>query len=361
MPKGFGTVRTLRSQPTDPHMNSIALPRHVPITVAYRGGHPENIHHGSLAVVNVRGELLASVGDVDSPMFTRSSLKPFQAMPLIAQAADRYGLTDADVALLCASHNGEPMHVERAAALLAKIGAGESSLACGSHVPFFFSTNGVTPEPGARFTRLHHNCSGKHTGMLLLAHALGAPQTGYLDTAHPVQLEAACSVSHFSGVPVAELVRGIDGCSAPNYALPLRSLAHAFARLTLNEPDALYGKAPLRIARAMSQHPELVSGQGRNDLALMRAGRGDWVSKVGADGVQVLASFSRGIGIAAKVSDGLLPPLMVAFVSAMEQLGWLDDESRAALASLIPPPLKNAAGIEVGEMRAVLELNTTVA
>lgn len=337
-------------------MNSTALPQHVPITVAYRGGHPENIHHGSIAVVNAQGALLASLGDVDSPLFTRSSLKPFQAMPLIALAADRYGLTDADVALLCASHNGEPMHVARAAALLAKIGAGESSLACGSHVPFFFSTNGITPESGSRFNRLHHNCSGKHTGMLLLAHALGAPQAGYLDTAHAVQLEIACSVSHFSGVPVADLVRGIDGCSAPNYALPLRSLAHAFARLTLDEPDPVYGKAPLRIARAMSQHPELVSGQGRNDLALMRAGRGDWVSKVGADGVQALASFSRGIGIAAKVSDGQLAPLMVAFVSALDQLDWLDADSRAALASLIPPPLKNAAGIEVGEMRAVLEL-----
>ena len=332
------------------------LPQHVPITVAYRGGHPENIHHGSVAVVNAHGELLASVGDVASPLFTRSALKPFQAMPLIAHAADRYALSDADVALLCASHSGEPMHVERAAALLAKIGAGEASLACGSHVPFFFGVNGLAPEPGARFNRLHHNCSGKHTGMLLLAHALGAPQAGYLDPAHPVQQQIAASVCHFSGVPVDQLVQGTDGCSAPNYALPLRSLAHAFARLTLEEPDPVYGRAPQRVARAMSRHPELVSGQGRNDLALMRAGRGDWVSKVGADGVQVLASFSRGIAIAAKVSDGLLPPLMVAFVSALEQLGWLDGESRAALSSLIPPPLKNAAGIEVGEMRAVLEL-----
>jgi len=340
-------------------MNTPTLPHHVPITVAYRGSHPENIHHGSFAVVNAQGQLLASVGDVDAPLFTRSSLKPFQAMPLIAQAGDRYELSDADVALLCASHSGEPMHVERAAALLAKIGAVESSLACGSHIPFFFSTNNISPEPGARFNRLHHNCSGKHTGMLLLAHALGAPQDGYLDTGHAVQLAIARSVSHFSGVPIDQLVLGTDGCSAPNYALPLHSLAHAFARLTLDEPDPIYGNAPQRIARAMIRHPELVSGQGRNDLALMQAGGGDWVSKVGADGVQVLASFSRGIGIAAKCSDGQLAPLMVAFVSALEQLGWLDEESRQGLASLIPPPLKNAAGIEVGEMRAVLALQRT--
>ena len=334
------------------------LPRHTPMAVSYRGGHPENIHHGSLAVVDADGRLLACVGDVDAPLFTRSSLKPFQAMPLIAQAADKLGLDDADIALLCASHSGEPMHVERVARLLSRIGADETRLACGSHVPYFYSANGLAPEPGARFTRLHHNCSGKHTGMLLLAHALGQSPEGYLDTLHPVQAQIAHSVSHFSGVPVDRLIRGTDGCSAPNYALPLRALAHAFARLVRSEADPAYGNAPLRIARAMSRHPELVSGQGRNDLTLMRAGRGDWVSKVGADGVQAMASFSRGIGIAAKCSDGQLAPLMVALVSALEQLGWLDPESRTALASLIPKPLKNAAGIEVGEMRAVLTLRT---
>lgn len=340
---------------TTPRASTI-LPRHVPIAVSYRGGHPENIHHGSLAVVNAQGELLASVGDIDSPLFTRSSLKPFQAMPLIALAADQLGLDDADVALLCASHSGEPMHVERVASLLARMGASEATLTCGSHVPYFYSANGLQPEPGARFNRLHHNCSGKHTGMLLLAHALGQPLSGYLDTQHPVQQQIVQSVSHFSGIPAKQLVRGTDGCSAPNYALPLRSLAHAFARLTLPAPDPLYGLAPRRIAHAMCRHPELVSGEGRNDLTLTRAGRGDWVSKVGADGVQAMASFSRGIGIAAKCSDGQLVPLMVAFVSALEQLGWLDAESRAMLARLIPPPLKNAAGIEVGEMRPVLRL-----
>lgn len=333
-----------------------SLPCHTPIAVSFRGGHPENIHHGSLAVVDAQGRLLASVGDVDSPLFTRSSLKPFQALPLIAQFADRLELEDADIALLCASHSGEPVHVERVARLLARIGAGETTLACGSHVPFSFSATDRAPEPGARFTRLHHNCSGKHTGMLLLAHALGQPLGGYLDTRHPVQQQIVRSVSHFSGVPADHLVRGTDGCSAPNYALPLSALARAFARLVTSKTDPVYGDAPLRVARAMSRHPYLVSGQGRNDLTLMRAGRGDWVSKVGADGVQALASFSRGIGIAAKCGDGQLVPLMVAMVSALEQLEWLDADSRMALSTLMPSPLKNAAGIEVGEMRAVLRL-----
>ena len=333
-----------------------SLARHVPIAATLRGGHPENIHYGSFAVVDASGRLLAGAGDVDTPVFTRSALKPLQALPLVARFADRFALDDADVALLCASHNGEPRHTTRVASLLARLGASESALACGVHEPYLFRTLGIRPEPGERFTALHHNCSGKHTGMLLLAHALGEPLAGYLNTDHPAQHEIARSVSHFSGVPADRLVRGIDGCSAPNYALPLRALAHAFARLSQDVADPVYGTAPHRIARAMSRHPELVSGEGRNDLFLMRAGGGDWFSKVGADGVQAIASFSRGVGIAAKVSDGNLVPLMVALVSVLDQLGWIDDAKRAGLAALLPPPMLNAAGLEVGDMRAVLVL-----
>ena len=151
-------------------MTPNTLPRHTPIAATFRGGHPENIHYGSFAVVNAQGQLLASAGDTRFPLFTRSSLKPFQAMPLIAQAADSLALDEADIALLCASHNGEPMHTERAARLLARIGASERDLACGCHTPYFYAATGQTPVPGDTYTRLQHNCSGKHTGMLLLAH-----------------------------------------------------------------------------------------------------------------------------------------------------------------------------------------------
>lgn len=337
-------------------MSDTRLPLHQPMAATFRGGNPENIHFGSLALVNASGQLLAQVGDVDTPIFTRSALKPFQAMPLVARWADRFGLNDADVALLCASHSGEAVHTERAADLLARIGAGERDLACGCHVPFFYAATGQTPPADGRYTRLHHNCSGKHTGMLLMANGLGAPLAGYLNVEHPVQQAIADSVSHFAGIPRAQLILGMDGCSAPNYALPLRNLAWAAARLT--RPDALYGETPVRIARAMSRHPELVSGQGRNDLILMQAGQGDWVSKVGADGVQILASFSRQMAIAAKCSDGQLTPLMVALVSALDQLGWITDGQRQALSALLPPLMRNAAGLEVGEMRAVLRLST---
>ena len=337
-------------------MTHFDLPTHTPITVVHRGGHPELVHYGSVAVCDAHGDLLASAGDTTSAMFTRSALKPFQAMPLIARFAERYQLADADVALLCASHNGEPAHTQRVASLLAKAGADDSALACGSHLPYFYSTNNLMPEAGAVFGRLHHNCSGKHTGMLLLAAALGEPMSGYLAVDHPVQQAIADSVSHFTGVSPVQLVRGTDGCSAPNYAVPLPALATAFARLTLTEPNALYGQGPQRVAQAMCAHPDMVSGLGRNDLALSRAGRGDWVCKVGADGVQAIASRSRGVALAAKVSDGNLKALMAAVVSVLDQLGWLDDEARNALAEFNPPPMKNAAGLEVGQMVPVVRL-----
>ncbi len=333
-----------------------ALPHHQPIAATFRGEHPENVHHGSFAVVDEAGRLLASSGDVQFPVYARSSLKPFQAIPLIAKAPEMMRLEDADVALLCASHSGEPKHTERVGALLNKIGASERDLACGCHTPYFYAATGQLPTPGDTYTRLQHNCSGKHTGMLMLAKALGQSLDTYLDADGAVQAEVARSVSHFCGIPQSALVRGIDGCSAPNYAVPLQALAHAFAKLTRTSPDPVYGDAPRRVARAMSRYPDLVSGQGRNDLILMRAGRGDWVSKVGADGVQALASFSRGIGIAAKCSEGNLTPLMVALVDALDQLGWTDAQSRSALAALLPARLKNAAGFEVGEMRSVLRL-----
>ena len=326
------------------------------MAVAYRGGYPENIHHGSVAVVHRDGRLLASAGDVETPVFTRSCLKPFQAFPVIARCAERFGLDDADIALLCASHSGEPMHVERVATLLARAGASSADLACGCHTPYFYAALQQTPPQGGRYSPLQHNCSGKHSGMLLLAQALGAPLANYLSAEHPVQEAILQSVSHFSGVPINQLIQGTDGCSAPNYAMPLKSLALAFAQLTHSTPDPLYGMAPSRIGRAMTAHPELVSGSGRYDLALMRAGGGDWVSKVGADGVQVLASHSLGVAIAAKCSDGSLTPLMVGFISVLDQLQWLDAKRREALQALLPAPLKNSAGIEVGDMRAVWRL-----
>lgn len=161
-----------------------ALPQHVPLIATLRGGHPENIYYGSIAVVNANGRLVSRMGDTSTPMFTRSALKPFQAMPLIAGFSDPYNLSDADVALLCASHNGEAAHSSRAGALLKRAGCQEADLQCGTHVPFYYTTNQLpTPDKGS-YGRLQHNCSGKHAGMLMLARALGEPIETYTQTTH---------------------------------------------------------------------------------------------------------------------------------------------------------------------------------
>lgn len=330
--------------------HSPALPKHVPIAYSTRGDHVENVFYGSIAVVDRAGKLIASVGDVDAPIFTRSALKPLQALPLVANPRfAEYGLTPKEIALLCSSHNGEPIHAETAERLLAKVGLTDAALQCGNHVPYWYKTNDVAPEPGKRWSSLFHNCSGKHSGMLLQAKLLSAATDTYLERDNPVQLAIRDAVAYACGEPDPKaMVSGTDGCSAPNFAVSLTALARAFAWLARPEDDARYGSAPRKLFEAMSTHPEMVSGVGRNDLALAKAGRGDWANKVGADGVQTLASRSRGIGIAAKVSDGNPKALMLAFCSVLEQLDMLDDAARGELKAWMDVPIKSVRGIEVG-------------
>jgi len=334
-----------------------ALPQHVPLIATIRGDQPENIFYGSVAVVLSNGRLLSSVGDMRTPMYTRSALKPFQAMPLVAGFADQYALSDADIAVLCASHNGEAAHSTRVASLLKRAGRSDSDLQCGIHVPYYYTSNHLPPPEKGSYGRLQHNCSGKHAGMLMLANALGEPASTYTQRTHRVQEAIADSVAHFSGVAGGKLVAGIDGCSVPNYAIPLPALAYAYSRLTRAEPDEIYGNAPMRIFQAMSQHAALVSGMGRNDLALNRAGAGDWIAKLGADGVQAIASRSRQTAITVKIADGDLPMLMLIVVTVLEQMGWMTDTARHALKSYVPGPLRNVAGHEVGHTTEVFQMS----
>ena len=335
------------------------LPKHVPIAVSTRGGYPENVFYGSLAVVDRAGTLRASVGDVYAPVFTRSALKPLQALPLVANPRfAEYELTPREIALLCSSHNGEAIHAETAQRLLAKIGLTDHALQCGSHAPYWYKWNNQQPEAGKRWSPYFHNCSGKHSGMLLHAKLLSASTETYLEPEHAVQQLIRGAVAYATGEPnPAAMPCGTDGCSAPNFAVPLIGLARAFAWLSSVDDDACYGSAPRILFEAMAAHPEMVSGEGRNDLALAMAGRGDWATKVGADGVQTLASRSRGIGIAAKVSDGNGRALMVAFCSALEQLDMLDDQARAVLAPWANASIKSVRGIEVGRLQPHLSLD----
>ncbi len=337
------------------HVN---LAKHVPIAVSTRGGHVENIFYGSLAVVDRAGTLLAHAGDVETPIFTRSALKPFQALPLVSHPRfAAFKLSSAETALLCASHNGEEKHARAAKALLARIALTDEALQCGAHVPYWFQANDKRPEEGKRWSSLFHNCSGKHSGMLLYANLIGVAHENYLHSNHPVQLAICEAVAYACGVSdPATMPWGTDGCSAPNYAVSLASLARAFAWMTRAEMDTRFGDAGKTLFDAMATNPDMVSGEGRNDLALSLAGRGDWIAKVGADGVQTLASRSRGIGIAAKVSDGNQKALMVAFCAALEQLDLMDEGARQALSKWAQVPIKSIRGVEVGRLEPHLLL-----
>jgi L-asparaginase II len=322
-----------------------------------RGAAIDSVHYGSVAVVDRDGQLLFAAGDPHYLTTTRSALKPLQALPFVARGGvERFGYSVAQIALMCASHSGEPRHVEAVADMLARAGCTPADLQCGIHPPLLYTAREELPPADARFTPLHHNCSGKHSGMLAYCRLCDLPTDSYLDFDHPLQQAIRAAVAHLTGVPEKALVAGIDGCSAPNYAVPLDRLAYAFARLATVAEDEHYGTAPARLGAAMTAHPEMVSGEGRNDLGLMRAGGGDWVTKVGAEGVQAIGVRSRGWGIALKVVDGNARGLHPATMAVLNQLGLLDDARRAALAPWREPAIRNYRGLTTGRVLPTVEL-----
>ena len=209
-----------------------------------------------------------------------------------------------DLAMMCASHNGEDMHVAQTQTMLEKTGLTYKALRCGCHVPGLFTLLDQAPPAGLQFDERHNNCSGKHAGFLAYCVQHGLSLDDYIDPAHPLQAAVRRDVARAVGMDANDFKMGLDGCSAPNYALPLDRLAYGYARLASGARDAEFGPSFAALSAAMTAHPDLVSGTKRNDLAFMQAGRGDWVSKVGADGVQVVGSTTRGEAFAIKVIDG---------------------------------------------------------
>jgi L-asparaginase II len=253
------------------------------------------------------------------------------------------------LALMCASHGGEAIHVKVVQRMLERIGARESDLRCGCHPPSYYTHTSTCPPPGARFSQLHHNCSGKHAGFLAYCRMHGQPLSRYLDLDSPLQQRVRSTVERFAGE--RDLPMGIDGCSAPNYAMPLSALAHAFCRLAIGETPELAA-----LAWAMTRHPDLVSGTNRSDRMLMLCGAGDWVSKVGADGVQAIGVRSRGIGIAIRVADGNRRALHVATLAVLQQLGLVHEPAGTPLAPLDEGVIRNYRGIAVGAVEPTFSL-----
>ena len=345
---------------------STEIPVAAPLVEVRRGGITESRHRGHVVAVEPDGNVIAQLGVAETVTFLRSSAKPFQALPLLVSgAADAFGFTDREVALACASHNGEPIHTELVASMLQKIGLGPEALKCGVHEPYSVAVAQQLRDRGEQPTVLHNNCSGKHAGMLAVALHLGAPTETYNKPEHPVQLAIGKTVAQFSGVPVEDLAVGIDGCAVPVFGMTVKAMALAYARLVAPPPsfDEATRNACARIVRVMSSYPELIGGTtDRLDTEIMRAAPGLLISKVGAEGVYtagVLPSeqWPRGFGLALKIEDGddkRARPTVV--IEALRQLGVFRDESLEAVARYAFFPILNRPGDIVGEVRAQFDL-----
>jgi L-asparaginase II len=329
----------------------------VPLAQTARNSSVDCVYFGAVAVVNASGKLLASAGDAQHMTFTRSCLKALQALPFMqADGPAKMGFSEPQIALMCASHSGEAPHIAEVQNMLDAIGQSHKKLKCGCHAPLHFSFFDKAPPEGATFDERYNNCSGKHTGFLAYCVQHGLPIDTYLEPTHPLQKAIRTAVAQAAGMDEDAMPVCVDGCSAPNYAMPLTNLARAYARIASGAADTQFGTSFAQLGQAMSSFPEMVSGIGRNDAALMRAGRGDWVTKVGADGAQVVASKARGEAFALKVIDGSKPALFAATVEILDQLGWLDDAQRAQLEPLRARVITNARGLVVGERSTPLKL-----
>ncbi|WP_166238145.1 asparaginase [Paenibacillus turpanensis] len=335
------------------------MAKHVPLVSVLRGPLRESMHSGRVAVVHSSGALVASAGDPKDPMFARSTAKLLQVIPvLVSGASERFGLEDQDIAVACASHNGEPVHVEAVTKLLEKAGISQDQLQCGPHAPYHKPTAVRMREHGTPFTSLHNNCSGKHAAMLTLSAFLGAKDENYMDPSHPVQQYMLKTVAAMSGEEAADIPLGIDGCGVPVFAMPLQKLALAYARL--GRPDSLpegYAAACGRILRALRSHPHLLAGDDRFDTALIRATGGRLIGKMGAEGVFAVTVPDEGLGIAVKVEDGSLRALYPAVVEALRQLQLLSGREYEALAGFHSPLLHNWRGDAVGRIEPCFTLD----
>ena len=336
-------------KPTAPRFPEATLANPVLVEVT-RGGLVESVHRGSIAISKADGNVVFSLGDTATPVYPRSSLKPIQALPLIESgAADKLGLTAENIALACASHSGEPMHTTRVAAWLARIGLGEQDLACGAHPPRFEPVWQEMVRQDAQPTRIHNNCSGKHTGFLTVARHWGIATEGYERHDHPVQQAVAKALGELSEIEGA-LPWGVDGCTAPNFALPLSGFARALAQLAdpRHQPEGRK-RAAGRIFQAMTTHPELVSGTGRACAILMRSAKGRAAVKTGAEGVFAAIVPERGLGIALKIDDGAGRASETVMAALLDRLGILGNDQEAQ--EILRAPVRNTRNAIVGERR----------
>jgi L-asparaginase II len=318
-----------------------------------RGGRVESAHRGAGAVVDADGAMVLSFGDVERPIFPRSAVKSMQALPLIESgAADRFALTDTELALACASHSGEPAHVAAAARMLEKAGLDEEALACGAHWPLNPDAARALARAGRSPSALHNNCSGKHAGFLCVACAGGIETSGYERAEHPVQREVKSAIEDVCGERLDDHWQGTDGCSIPTCAMALKSLARGFARMGTGQGlGAIRAAAAQKLFAAIAAHPVYVAGGDRFDTEVMTLLSGRAITKTGAEGVFCAALPQLGLGLAVKADDGATRAAEAMIAALISRFLPIDATTQSGFARFRRRPLTNWRGMEVGEMR----------
>ncbi|HKF57895.1 MAG TPA: asparaginase [Blastocatellia bacterium] len=335
-----------------------------------RGSIVEARHRGSIVAVEPDGHVVARLGDESMIVSTRSVIKPIQAIPVITSgAADKFNISSREMAVICASHEGETMHTDTVAGILGRLGLDQGALLCGAHPPYSEEAAALLKRRGATFNSLHNNCSGKHSGMLATAVHRGLPLEDYVSAEHAVQ-QSIIDVFRRIAELGPHISIAVDGCSAPTFGVPLESIARAFSRLA-NPWSANHDRGSLTtneavavkwIVAAMTAYPEMVGGtSGRLDTDLMKATRGKLVSKIGAESVHAVAvlpdgRFPRGLGVAVKIEDGAKRALMPTVVEVLSQLQVIDQAEQAALVDYHRPSVSNHRQFAVGEIRPVFDL-----
>lgn len=316
-----------------------------------RGRSVESRHLGHGLVTTAAGDVVLAFGEIDRPTFPRSAAKWVQGLPVVASgAADRFQLSRSELALACASHNGEALHCQTVLDWLARLGLDESDLECGPSWPFTESLRLEAAARGNAPRAVTHCCSGKHAGMLSVCLTHGWPTQGYTDREHPLQQHLMTVMTEVFGDVVEHAPCGIDGCSVPTFALPLRALAIGFARLGTGSLTAPWAMAAQRLFEAQVNEPWMIAGSQRLDTALLEAGRGRLQVKMGAEGVYCGALPDRGLGFALKCEDGALRGAEALVVATLEAIGEKDIVD-ALPESMRNPTISSARGLRVGDVR----------
>ncbi len=329
--------------------NVISAPILVEVT---RGGMVESRHAGSVAVVDSKGSVVLACGDIDQAIYPRSAIKPIQALPLVESgAADALQVSEIELALACASHNGETRQVAAVLSWLGRIGCTVEDLECGPQVPRLEADAEAMVRNGGKPSPLHNNCSGKHAGFLTLAKHKGWPTKGYTQADHPVQQAALKALEEMCGLSLANQARGVDGCGIPVVGVPLKALALGMARIA--DPSGLApGRAAAirRIRDAMMRESYYVAGTGRLCTRLMTAMGGKAMVKTGAEGVYIASLPEKGLGVCLKIQDGTTRASQIALAMTLRRLG-LD-----GMAAFESTPISNFAGLTVGEVRPAAQV-----